>query len=91
MKRADRESIKGGNTRKNARIINDILDGEKGPKRDVVVLNTAAAFVAAGMDVDLHDGIKRASEIIDSGKARKKLNELVEFTSRYRPFIRKEL
>jgi len=91
MKRVVREAIEGGNARKNARIINDILDGEKGPKRDVVVLNTAAAFVAAGMDVDLHGGIKRACEIIDSGKARKKLDELVEFTNLCRPFIRKEL
>ena len=91
MKRVDRESIKGGNARKNARIINDVLDGETGPKRDVVVLNTAAAFVAAGIDVDLHDGIKRACEIIDSGKARKKLDELVEFSSRCKPFVRKEL
>jgi len=91
MKRADRESIKGGNARKNAQIINDVLDGETGPRRDVVVLNAAAAFVASGMDVDLHDGIKRACEIIDSGKARKKLDELVEFTSLCRPFLRKEL
>jgi len=91
MKRANRKAIEGGNAKKNAQIINDILDGDKGPKRDVVVLNAAAAFVAAGMDIDLNDGIKRACEIIDSGKARKKLDELVEFSSRCRPFIRKEL
>jgi anthranilate phosphoribosyltransferase len=91
MKRVDREAIEGGDAQKNAGIINDILDGEKGPKRDVVVLNAAAAFVAAGMDVDLHDGIKRACEIIDSGKARKELDELIEFTSSCKPFIRKEM
>ena len=91
MKRADRESIKGGDARKNAQIINDVLDGETGPKRDVVVLNAAAAFVAAGLDSSLEDGIRRAAGIIDSGTARKKLNQLVEFTSRCRPFIRKEL
>ncbi|MDY6793146.1 MAG: anthranilate phosphoribosyltransferase [Thermodesulfobacteriota bacterium] len=91
MKRADRESIKGGDARKNAQIINDVLDGETGPRRDVVVLNAAAAFVAAGVDSILEDGILRAASIIDSGTARKKLNQLVEFSSRCRPFIRKEL
>lgn len=91
MKRADRESIKGGSAQKNAQIINDVLDGETGPRRNVVVLNAAAAFVAAGLDSRLEDGILRAASIIDSGSARKKLNQLVEFCSRCRPFIRKEL
>lgn len=91
MKRADCKSIKGGNAQKNAQIINDVLDGEKGPKRDVVVLNAAAAFVAAGLDSCIEDGVLRAASIIDSGNAKKKLDELVEFSSRCRPFIRKEL
>ena len=91
MKKADRESIRGGNAQKNAKIINNILDGETGPRRDVVLLNAAAAFVAAGLDSRLEDGILRAESAIDSGKARKKLDELVEFTSQCRHFIRKEL
>jgi len=91
MKRADRESIKGGNALKNTQIINDVLDGETGPRRDVVVLNAAAAFVVAGLDSRLEDGVLRAASVIDSGNARKKLDELVEFTSLCKPFIRKEL
>lgn len=91
MKRADREFIKGGNAQKNAQLINNVLDGERGPRRDVVVLNAAAAFVAAGLDSRLEDGVLRAASVIDSGSARKKLDELVEFSRRCRPFIRKEL
>ncbi len=91
MKRADRNSIKGGNAQKNAQIINDVLDGETGPRRDVVLLNAAAAFVVAGLDSRLEDGVQRAAGVIDSGNARKKLDELVEFTKGCRPFFRKEL
>jgi len=91
MKRAGRESIKGGTALKNARIINEVLDGETGPRRDVVLLNAAAAFVAAGLDSRMESGIQRAAGVIDSGNARKKLDELVEFTRRCKPFFRKEL
>lgn len=91
MKRSDRESIKGGNAKTNAQIINDVLDGKTGPRRDVVLLNAAAAFVVAGLDSRLEDGVLRAASMIDSGNARKKLDELIEFTGRCRPFYRKEL
>ena len=47
----------------------------------MVVLNAAAAFVAAGLDKDLKSGIQRAAEVIDSGKAREKLDALVKFTA----------
>ncbi|MEW6185031.1 MAG: anthranilate phosphoribosyltransferase [Thermodesulfobacteriota bacterium] len=82
FQRANRESIKGGDARENARIIRDILEGQSGAKKDMVLLNAGAAFVAAGLDQDLKDGIKHAREVIDSGKAKKKLEELVEFTNR---------
>jgi len=91
FKRATREAIKGGNALKNAQIIQSILNRESGPKKDVVVLNAAAAFVAAGLDHDLEDGIQRAEESISSGKARQKLDSLVEFTARCSSFVRKEL
>ncbi len=60
------------------------LDGQEGARRDMVLLNTAAAFVAAGLDQDLKDGIKRAKEVIDSGQAKKKLEQLIEFTNSVR-------
>ena len=75
------ETLYGGGAQDNARIINEIVNGSPGPKRDMVVLNAAAAFVAAGLDKDLKSGIQRAAEVIDSGKAREKLDALVKFTA----------
>jgi anthranilate phosphoribosyltransferase len=80
FRRASLEDITGGNAQENAEIIRKILDSEKGPKRDMVLLNASAAFVAAGLSPDFTNGIKKAQEAIDSGSAREKLNKLVEFT-----------
>lgn len=80
IERASIETIRGGSSEKNAEIIRNILKGEKGPKRDMVLLNSAAAFVAAGMDKEIGEGVKRAEEVIDSGKAMEKLEALVKFT-----------
>jgi len=80
FKRANIDAIKGGTTQENAEIIKHILEGEKGPKRDMVVFNTGAAFAAAGLDPDINKGIQRAIDSIDSGKAKEKLNELILFT-----------
>lgn len=91
FKRAAPEAIKGGNARENARIIREILDGKKGPKRDIVLLNAAAAFVAAGLDGSFKEGIERAKDSIDSGRAREKLDSLVNFTQQCGAFVRKEL
>jgi anthranilate phosphoribosyltransferase len=74
------DDIRGGSAKENAQIIRSILDGEKGPKRDMVVLNAGAAFVAAGLDEHLKAGIQRADDAIDSGRAREKLEGLVSFT-----------
>ncbi len=91
FKKADRDDIRGGNARENARIIQNILEGKAGPRRDTVVLNTAAAYVTAGLDSDLKDGVRRAVEVIDSGKAKEKLETLVQFTTQCVPFVRKDL
>ncbi len=80
FQRADPAEIKGGDTQENARIIRELLDGEKGPKRDMVLLNAAAAFVVAGLDEDFSKGIERAKDSIDSGRAKEKLEALVNFT-----------
>jgi anthranilate phosphoribosyltransferase len=74
------DNIRGGSAKENAQIIRAILRGEKGPKRDMVVLNAGAAFVAAGLDEQLKAGIERAGDAIDSGQAREKLDSLVSFT-----------
>ena len=80
--RATPEDIKGGDPQENARIIRELLDGQKGPKRDMVLLNAAAAFVAAGLDPGLKEGIKRAEDSIDSGQAREKLASMIAFTQK---------
>lgn len=91
LKRADCEDIVGGNARQNADIVRSILNGDKGPRRDMVLLNAAAAFVAAGVGGDFSEGIRMATDSIDSGKARQKLDNLIEFTQQCAPYIRKVL
>ena len=80
LKRAKVEDIQGGDGEENAGIVRNILKGGKGPKRDMVILNGAAAFVAAGLDPDIRSGMERAEMIIDSGKAMEKLEALVRFS-----------
>ena len=77
---ADPKDIKGGDKTINAAITKSIFKGKKGPKRDIVLINAAAALAAAEVADDLSTGITMAEESIDSGKAYEKLNELVEFT-----------
>jgi anthranilate phosphoribosyltransferase len=90
FKRAALEEIVGGNAKENAIIVRNILDGEKSPKRDMVLLNASAAFVATGLCDNFKEGIKIAMEVIDSNSARKKLDELVDFTQHCGPVVRKE-
>ncbi len=80
LKRAGLAAIRGGKPEENARIIMKILGGEDGPPRDVVLLNSAAVFLAAGKASGLKEGVEMARESIDSGKARKKLEELIRFS-----------
>lgn len=75
------EEIKGGSPKENSKIILDILKGQKGPKRDIVVLNTGAALYVGKKADSLEEGIKKAKELIDSGVALVKYNELVNSSS----------
>jgi anthranilate phosphoribosyltransferase len=77
---ARREELTGGDAAMNAKIIRDILDGERGPRRDFVCINAAAALVAAGRAADFRSGTLLASKAIDSGSARAKLEALIEFS-----------
>ena len=70
------DAILGGDARENAKIVEGILRGERGPRRDVVLLNTAPALVAAGTASTWKEGIRLAAESIDSGSALRKLQEL---------------
>ncbi|HLC61133.1 MAG TPA: anthranilate phosphoribosyltransferase [Candidatus Nanoarchaeia archaeon] len=75
--------LKGDNPKDNAKIIIDVLNGLKGPKRDVVVLNAAAALLACGLAKDFEGGIALASRSIETGNAMEKLNKLIKFSSEY--------
>jgi anthranilate phosphoribosyltransferase len=78
--RATLEDISGGDAALNARLIREILEGQKSARRDVVLLNAAAALVAAGRADHLRDAVPMAVEAIDSGAAAGKLGALVEFS-----------
>ena len=74
--KAELESLLGGTPEENAEITLNILKGEKGPKRDIVLLNAAAAIVAGGKATDIDNGLEFAAESIDSGGAMEKLDGL---------------
>ena len=80
LQRASLESIAGGDAAENAALIRAILDGERSSRRDVVLLNAAAALVAAGHADRISDAVPLAAYAIDSGHARQRLQLLVEFT-----------
>jgi anthranilate phosphoribosyltransferase len=81
MARATLQEIAGGNATENAAIIRAVLAGEKSPRRDVVLLNAAAALVAAGRANRIADAIALGAQSIDSGAAAGKLEVLARFTS----------
>jgi len=80
MKTAPLASLSGGTANENAAIVRAILNGEKSPRRDVVLMNAAAALVAAGKAEHLNAAVPIAETSIDSGAAAKKLEALVRFT-----------
>ena len=82
FKKAKKEELRGGTKEENAQTILSILKGERGPKRDMVVLNSACALYVAGIVKNIKDGIKIAEGSIDSGKAMTALESLVRETNR---------
>jgi anthranilate phosphoribosyltransferase len=80
LPRAPAEVIRGGTPEENAAVLREILRGARGPVRDVVVLNAAAALMAADAAKDLEAGARLAAEAIDSGVAAKKLEDWLEMT-----------
>lgn len=81
LKRATLAEIQGGDAKQNSEIILSVLRGARGARRDIVLLNAAAAFVASSKVGSLKEGVALAAESIDSGVALKKLNGLIEFTN----------
>lgn len=81
LQRAAMEEISGGDAAMNASLIREILSGKKSARRDVVVLNAAAALVAAGRADHLREAVPVAAGAIDSGAAQQKLDTLVRFST----------
>lgn len=82
LQRAPLSEIMGGDAQQNAAIISAVLAGERSCRRDVVVLNAAAALVAAGHADRISEAVPLAAYAIDSGHARQRLQLLVEFTNK---------
>ena len=78
---ASLDAIAGGTAEENAAAITSVLDGESGPRRDIVLLNAAAGLVAAGRASDMKAGVNEAGAAIDSGRAKKSLETLVEVSN----------
>ncbi len=80
LPRARVSDLLGGSPADNAAIARELLGGAKGPRRDIVVLNTAFALIAAGVAKDPADGAARAAAALDSGAARRKLEDFAAAT-----------
>ena len=74
------EEIRGGNPKENAKILLSVLKGEKGPRRDMILLNAGATMYIGNVVNSLGEGIEKSKEIIDKGFALDKLNQLIKFS-----------
>ena len=77
---APREALLGGDAKTNAAIIERVLKGERGPRRDVVLMNTAAALMVSGVSPSLSEGFRQAANSIDTGAAFRRLEMLREIS-----------
>ncbi len=80
LKRASKDSLKGGSVKDNAKVLQDLLAGEKGPIREAAVLNAGLALMAAGLAKDVKTGVEMAADSIDSGRAAGVLERLIKVT-----------
>jgi anthranilate phosphoribosyltransferase len=82
LEKADKNDLAGGNADQNAEITKEILKGQKGPKRDIVIMNAAAALVAGEKADTFTDASTMASDAIDSGAAMEKLEEVKKVSNK---------
>lgn len=82
LEHATPADLRGGDSKENARLARQILDGERGPRRDLVLLNAAAGIVVSGLATDLVEGLDRAEKAVDGGGAAKVLEDLVRVSQR---------
>jgi len=81
LQRAPIQSLAGGDARKNAEIIREVLQNQEGSRKDVVLLNAAAGLVAGGKAKTLREGVETARHSIESGEALKRLDRLVHLSN----------
>ena len=81
LERCTKEDLVGGNPAENAEIAKAILKGEKGHKRNAVLLNAGASLYIGGKAATMEDGVRLAAEIIDSGKAYETLQKVIEISN----------
>jgi anthranilate phosphoribosyltransferase len=81
FQRATEAQISGGDAAANAAIVRNVLGGEKGPRRDIVLLNAGAALMVAGAAANISEGIRRAADALESGEALRRLDALVKRSS----------
>ena len=81
FERCTKEDLKGGTPEENANIVRDILGGQKGYKRNAVLMNAGASLYIGGKADSMKEGIELAAEIIDSGKALETFNKLIEVSN----------
>lgn len=77
------KELLGGNPEDNAQIIRDIFRGRKGPKRDIVLMNAAPAFIACRNATSLKEGFEEAGRVVDNGAAFEKLDKLISLTKKW--------
>jgi len=80
LPRSRLDSLKGSTLEENAALLRGVLAGTPGPRRDVVLMNTAAALLAGDKVAKLQEGVALAKEVIDGGHALAKLEQLIEFS-----------
>ena len=81
FQRCRKEDLQGGTPEENAAITRTVLNGEKGPKRNAVVLNAAAGLVIGQDGIDLREAIHEMEKIIDSGKAAEQLEKFIQLSN----------
>ena len=84
LPRATLDQFTGGDVATNAALLYDVLTGIPGARRDIVLLNAAATLVAAGLAVDLKEGVRQGAEAIDSGQAAATLSKLRDYREKHR-------
>lgn len=89
FKKCDKKDLVGGDPKENAQIALDILSGSKGPKRDIVVLNSALCLYMSYNQVTLRECVKMAENLIDSGAAKAQLDKFIELSNSFQLEINK--